>query len=262
MEARGPGMGETMRRDFKSGSVYLGDCHEILPSLSDDSVEIVVTSPPYNLNLSGSLKYQSTPTSKDAVNQFKDWYAETGDEEAYQRQQIEIISELLRVSASSVFYNHKIRYAWHSRNKYRTPSRIYHPMDWLSGFPIWCEIIWDRCGIGRPTSRFHTQDERIYQLGKPRKWSNEEGLSNIWKIPPSRNKGHVCSFPEELVRRCLITTTSPGDTVLDPYLGSGTSALVAMREGRRFIGIEKEERFFEFACSRIEEAERGQLCLL
>lgn len=191
-------MGETMRRDFRSGSVYLGDCHEVLPSLQTDSVEIVVTSPPYNLNLSGSLKYQSTATSKDAVIQFQHWYEETGDEELYQRQQIEVVTELLRIAASSVFYNHKIRYAWHSRNKYRTPSRIYHPMDWLSGFPIWCEI----------------------------------------------------------------TTTSKGDTILDPYLGSGTSALVAMREGRRFIGIEREERFFDLACSRIEEAERGQLCLL
>jgi DNA modification methylase len=129
-------------------------------------------------------------------------------------------------------------------------------MHWLGRFPIWCEIIWDRCGIGNPTRRYHSQDERIYQIGKPRKWKNSElKLTNIWKFPPSRNDGHVCTFPEKLVENCILPTTDPGDVVIDPYMGSGTTAIVAIKNGRRFIGIESNREYFDFACSRIEELE-------
>ena len=81
------------------------------------------------------------------------------------------------------------------------------------------------------------------------------GLTNIWKFPPSRNEGHVCSFPEKLVETCILPTTEEGDTIIDPFLGSGTTAIVAMKHNRRFIGIEKDKEYFELACSKISELE-------
>ena len=244
-----------IKREFKNGVVYLGDCQEVIETLGRNSVEVCVTSPPYNLNKRYS-NYENSKTSKSMTEKYDKWYADDMPEWEYQGWQQSVIHSLTRVCASSIFYNHKIRFAWHSRNIFRSESNLHHPMQWLSKFPIWCEIIWDRCGIGNPSRRYHIQEERIYQIQKPRKWNNEMGLTNIWKFPPSRNEGHVCSFPEKLVENCILPTTEEGDTIIDPFLGSGTTAIVAMKHNRRFIGIEKNREYFELACSKISELEK------
>ena len=238
---------------FENGIVFNEDCIDVLKVLDRNSIEVCVTSPPYNL-CKRYTDYKSTKTSASMKRKYDKWYFDEMPEWEYQGWQQSIIHSLMRVCHSSIFYNHKVRFAWHNRNIYRTESNLHHPMDWLSRFPIWCEIIWDRCGIGNPTRRFHTQDERIYQIGKPRKWSNTEGLTNIWRIPPSRNDGHVCTFPEKLVENCILPTTDEGDYIVDPFLGVGTSAVVAVKNNRKFIGIEKNEEYFEKACENIEKA--------
>ena len=243
-------------KEFKHGIVYLGDAQEILEKLDRNSAEVCVTSPPYNLCKRYS-DYTNAKTGKSMTEKYEKWYPDDLPEWTYQGQQRSLIHSLVRVCKSSVFYNHRIRYAWHNRNLYRTQSNLHHPMHWLEGFPLWEEIVWDRCGIGNPSRRYHSQNERVYQIGKPRKWHNEEGLTNIWKIPPSRNAGHVCTFPEKLVENCILPTTETGDTVLDPYLGSGTTAVVAIKHGRRFIGIEIDPEYFELACKNIEAAEQA-----
>ena len=244
-------------REFKDGVVYNADCMEVLASLGRNSAEVCVTSPPYNLN-KRYTDYSTTKTSAGMAAKFDKWYADDMPEWEYQGWQQAVVHELMNVCQSSVFYNHKIRYAWHSRNIYKNENKIYHPMHWLNKFPIWCEIIWDRCGIGNPTNRYHNQTEKIFQIGKPRKWNNTEGLTNIWKFPPSRNQGHVCTFPEKLVENCILPTTEEGDVVIDPFLGAGTTALVAIKHGRRFIGIEKDKEYFELACKNIEELYKGE----
>jgi site-specific DNA-methyltransferase (adenine-specific) len=244
-----------IKREFKNGVVYLGDCMEVMETIDRNSVEVCVTSPPYNLNKRYSDGGHSK-TSKSMTEKYDKWYDDDMPEWEYQGWQQSVIHSLMKVCASSIFYNHKVRFAWHNRNIFRSESNTHHPMHWLSKFPIWCEIIWDRCGIGNPSRRYHIQEERIYQIQKPRKWNNEMGLTNIWKFPPSRNEGHVCSFPEKLVENCILPTTEEGDIIIDPFLGSGTTAIVAMKHNRRFIGIEKDKEYFELACSKISELEK------
>tara|TARA_R100000664_G_scaffold31423_1_gene44993 strand:+ start:795 stop:1589 length:795 start_codon:yes stop_codon:yes gene_type:complete len=242
-----------MKKEYPHGVLYLGDCMGVLQQMERNSVEVCVTSPPYNLCKRYS-DYSNSKTSKSMTEKYEKWYFDEMPEWEYQGFQQAVIHSLLRVCHSSIFYNHKVRFAWHNRNIFRTPSNLHHPMHWLDKFPIWCEIIWDRCGIGNPSRRYHIQEERIYQIGKPKKWNNELGLTNIWKIPPSRNKGHVCTFPEKLVENCILPTTEEGDTVLDPFLGSGTTAVVALKHGRRFVGIEKNPEYFKLACENVEAA--------
>jgi len=266
-------------KEFKNGIMILGDCLEVLsdrkvkeietedkkdpsktiktmvPFIQRNEVEVVVTSPPYNLCKRYS-DYKIGKTSTRMTEKYEKWYEDDLPEWEYQGQQQAVIFQLMRVARSSIFYNHKVRFAWHARNIYRTNSNLHHPMHWLHKFPIWCEIIWDRCGIGNPSNRYHIQEERIYQIQKPRKWDNKDlKLTNIWKIPPSKNDGHVCTFPEKLVENCILPTTDIGDVVLDPYMGSGTTAVVAIRHGRRFIGIEKDPEYFELCCENIKKTE-------
>lgn len=235
----------------ENGKLYLGDCLEVMEGMEKNSVEITVTSPPYNINKRYS-DYKKSKTSEYMSERYKKWYKDEMPEWEYQGWQQSVIHELLRVSNSSIFYNHRVRYAWHNRNLYRSPSNIYHPLDWLNKFPIWCEIIWDRCGIGNPSNRYHICEERIYQIGKPKKWNNSLGLTNIWRVPPSRNDGHVCTFPQKIVENCVVPTTDEGDIVFDPFIGGGTTAFVCEELKRKWIGIEISEEYCENIVKKIQ----------
>jgi site-specific DNA-methyltransferase (adenine-specific) len=230
-----------------------GDCLQVLRALPDRCVDAVVTSPPYNLNKTGS-EYGGTRVADKHRNKFDQWYADEMPEDEYQRWQKRCIAEFLRVCCGSVFYNHRLRYAWHGRNKYRLPSNIYHPLQWLGDFPIWAEIIWDRGGTSSPTGRVNLAHEYVYQIGRPKHWSKGGGNS-VWHInPESSTDEHVCPFPVELARRCAKEGSWPGETVLDPFMGSGTTGVACVQTGRRFIGIELDRTHFATAERRINDA--------
>ena len=83
-------------------------------------------------------------------------------------------------------------------------------------------------------------------------WS-EWGSRAVWEIPSVRaNDDHEAKFPVELPRRVIELLTNPGDTVLDPFIGSGTTAEAAVLEGRNYIGIEKSAEYVELARRRIQ----------
>lgn len=87
---------------------------------------------------------------------------------------------------------------------------------------------------------------------------NETGKRNrrsVWTVATRPYKGaHFATFPEELVRPCILAGSKPGDTVLDPFCGSGTTGAVAAQEGRDFIGIEINPKYSKMSEQRIREA--------
>lgn len=87
---------------------------------------------------------------------------------------------------------------------------------------------------------------------------NETGKRNrrtVWTIATKPYKGaHFATFPEELVRPCILAGSRPGDTVLDPFSGSGTTGAVAVQEGRDYIGIEINPEYIKLSEQRIREA--------
>ena len=80
---------------------------------------------------------------------------------------------------------------------------------------------------------------------------HDKGYTTVWKIAPERGSLHVCPFPVEIPVRCIETTTNLDDTVLDPFMGSGTTAIAALNLGRRFIGYEKDKATFDYAVGRL-----------
>jgi DNA modification methylase len=77
--------------------------------------------------------------------------------------------------------------------------------------------------------------------------------STVWNLPPARRDGHPAPFPCELARRAIRLSTWPGESVLDPFAGSGTTLLAARQLGRRAIGMERSERYCELAVSRLAQ---------
>jgi len=243
-----------------NATLYLGDCLDVLEEIADDGCNWCVTSPPYNLKKEKN-RVPTTAASAAMSAKYDAWYDDDMVESEYQEGQKSVIRQLLRVCTDSVFYNHRIRYAWHSRNKDAPECRVHHPMHWLSDFPIWCEIVWDRRGGSTPTGRYQQAHEFIYQLGKPRQIHRSMGMLDVWAIAPDSGSGHVCAFPSRLVENCLAPHAVSGETVIDPYMGSGTVGIVAKSLGLKFIGIEKDPANFDLSCKRISEAQ-GQMRLI
>ncbi len=85
--------------------------------------------------------------------------------------------------------------------------------------------------------------------------SRRKALREFTKCPKGMDKEHPCEKPESLMRWCL-DFLPEAQTILDPFMGSGTTGVAAVQMGRKFIGIEREERYFQIACKRIEDAQR------
>ena len=221
-----------------------------MKGIPDGAVDLVVTSPPYNIvsEYSGGGPHSNRKTFYRNYNSDA-WYDDDMPESEYQKWQKDCIAEMLRICSGSVFYNHKVRYAIKRRGV------VYHPMDWLSSFPLWCEIIWQRDMCGQNVPRFNSVDERLFQFNRPKVW-NERGYSTVWHLRHEQNRlGHPCPFPLTIPRRCIQCTTDPGAIVLDPFLGSGTTAVAAKQLGRRYIGIEINPDYCKIAEDRLRQEE-------
>lgn len=119
-------------------------------------------------------------------------------------------------------------------------------MSWLclSDAQFYQEIVWHRKSTMAMDERYvFNTTERIYWFckGKPAVYKSQVATayrSDVWDITPERQRGHPAPFPEQLAENCILLTTQPGDTVYDPFAGSGTTMVVAERQGRNSVGTE------------------------
>ena len=239
-------------------TLYHGDALDIVPSLT--GVACVVTSPPYN-TLGSRI-----PDRPTGMHSRSGWmakvrnvgYADDMDETAYVKWQAEIAARIgtATVPGGSMFYNHKLRY----RDKV-----VFHPLDIVRTFPGWSfrqELIWARNGSTTLNAQmFAPNDERIYWMtrdGADHRW-NQMAASwlTVWRMNAENGSPHPAPFPTDLPARCIQATTGPGDLVLDPFSGSGTTAYAAKMLGRRAIGIESDERWCEMAATRCSQEVLG-----
>ena len=229
-----------------------GDALTVLRAMPAAIVDLSITSPPYNKqekNNGGLVK-----------RVVYDDYRDTLPEEEYQAQQVETLNAIYRVTkeGGSMFYNHKIR--WEK-------GEMFHPMDWLrqTDWLVKQEIIWDRTIAGNIRGwRFWQVEERIYWLYKPQDGmkrgkelrSKDAKLTSIWRAVPENNNPHPAPFPLWLPARIILSVLEEGKPglVLDPYIGSGTTALAARLLGFNYLGIDISKHYLHHAKRRIEHA--------
>jgi len=90
----------------------------------------------------------------------------------------------------------------------------------------------------------------------PAAWFGGRCVPSVWDGPSPGDKQHPTQKPEGLMRWCVVNTVKPGSVCLDPFMGSGTTGVACVKEGRSFVGIEQDETYFDIACKRIEDAQR------
>jgi DNA modification methylase len=104
--------------------------------------------------------------------------------------------------------------------------------------------------------RFYRVEEDLYILGKKAKgfkWNkNCAKYLSVWRIPPSKNNGFPCSFPIEIPKRVIEAFTNENDIVLDPFMGSGTTARVARKLNRHFVGFELNPEYCKIIEKKIQ----------
>jgi site-specific DNA-methyltransferase (adenine-specific) len=240
-------------------TLYLGDCMEILPTLA--KVDAVITSPPYNqlesLPKKGSGMWAKSTGGAGFLRKWaEDSYPDDTPEPEYQAEQNAIFAALSDVCSdtASLFYNHQVR--WRS-------GECIHPVKWFqpAGWNLRQEIIWNRAGGMMFNARMFCRfDERILWFVRGPKWvwnQSSVGHGTVWNIAreqQQQGKEHPVAFPLELPMRCIAAATNVGGVVLDPYMGGGTTGVAAAMARRAFIGIEREPKYFDIACKRIEQA--------
>lgn len=221
-------------------TIYHGDCREVLPTLAP--VDHVITDPPYTERTHGMAK-----TNKGAGHGVKAIsFAPFTDEELSAA--LEACGRLARRWViASLDYAHAATFDASPPNGLRS-LRVGV---WVKPNPM-PQISADRPAQGwEAISFFHRAD------AKPR-W-NGGGQSGVWMHPVVQNAGHPTVKPLPMVIDWVRLFTDEGDLILDPFGGSGTTAVAAKLNGRRCILVEREERYCAVAVSRIEQAQPGRL---
>ena len=222
-----------------SQSISITDCLEGMSELDDNSIDCIVTSPPYNKKgLLGKVALGNQIWGKFNIDYNS--YGDDMPEEDYQAWMVAFLNECYRVIKPDA----------------------YLPTDFLqhSYANLYQLIIWDR--RNSPNIRNDVLvpcTEHIYWLckDKPKTFRNaldSSYIGEVWVNPPERQKKHPAPFPEQLVRNCILLTTEENDTILDPFMGSGTTALVSQSLNRRWLGFEIDEKYAKIAEDRLNSS--------
>jgi site-specific DNA-methyltransferase (adenine-specific) len=211
-----------------NATLYLGDCLEILPTLP--KVDAVVTDPPYGIN--GG----SGGDARDFKKGHYEMHGWADTPEYVASTPVEVVRYCI---------TNGIRAAV-------TPGRrcafLYPHPDDIGGFWIPGAAMNGRWGFG-------LLDPILY-YGKDPRAGKGAGTSGTLVTEPAGVDGHPAAKPVGAMKWLVNKASLLGETVLDPFMGSGTTGIAALFLGRSFIGIEREPAYFELACRRIEDAHR------
>src|SRR3954449_5501894 len=230
--------------------IICGDVVEVLKQIPDDAADVVITSSPYNLKNSTGNGMKDGRGGKWANAALQKGYSHHHDcmpHHEYVEWQRQCLAEMLRVipDDGAIFYNHK----WRVQG-----GLLQDRQDIVSGFPVRQIIIWKRKGgINFNKGYFLPTYEVIYIIAKP-KFTLAPGANSfgdVWEFTQEMGNPHPAPFPIALIER--IVSSTKAQIVLDPFIGSGTSAVVAKFLGREYIGIDISPEYCKMAESRIEK---------
>jgi site-specific DNA-methyltransferase (adenine-specific) len=236
-------------KDFLN-KIMCGDAVQIMKQIPDGAVDLVVTSPPYNLKNSTGNGMKDGRGGKWANAALQKGYTHHSDcmpHDEYVKWQRACLNEMLRIvpDNGAIFYNHK----WRVQD-----GLLQDRQDIVSGFPVRQIIIWRRKGgFNFNPGYFLPTYEVIYLIAKPkfRLSTKANSHGDVWEFTQEMNNEHPAAFPVDLIDRIVASTNAK--TVLDPFMGSGTTAISAINHKRDFIGIDLSPEYCKMAETRIKQ---------
>lgn len=247
--------------------ILAGDCIEAMNSLPESSVDLIFADPPYNLQLRGDL-HRPDNSLVDAVDDHWDQFGSFADYDRFCRDWLAAARRLLKPNGAIWVIG-----SYH--NIFRLGAELQN-----QGFWILNDVVWRK---SNPMPNF--RGKRLTNAHETLIWAskteaskytfNYEALKALnegvqmrsdWVLPictgnerlkdSHGDKAHPTQKPESLLHRVIVGTTNPGDVILDPFFGTGTTGAVAKMLGREFIGIEREESYRAIAEARIARVRR------
>lgn len=251
-------------RDFK---LFNEDCATGLKRIEAESIDLVVTSPPYdNLRTYNGFSFDFEKIAKELYRVIKPggvivWIVsdgvENGSETGTSFKQALFFKELGLNLHDTMIWK-KDTSAFPESTRYN--SIFEYMFVFSKGKPKTIHLIEDRKNLWSGTKvhgTFRNQDGSMSERSE--KWKEIECKAygsrfNVWEIPTEKNNktGHPAVFPSSLAKDHIISWSNRGDTVLDPFSGSGTTAIEALNLDRKFIGFEISKEYYEKSLERIE----------
>lgn len=245
----------------QDGRLIVGDCIAAMQALDAESVDLVFADPPYNLRLRGELT-RPNHSRVDGVDADWDKFDSLAEYDAFTRDWLAAARRVLKPDGAIWVIG-----SYH--NVYRLGAALQD-----LGFWVLNEIVWRKANPmpnfrGRRFTNAHetlvwaARDERArycFNYEAMKALNDGVQMRSDWFLPictgaerlkVDGQKAHPTQKPESLLYRVLLASTRPGDTVLDPFFGTGTTGAVARKLGRRFIGIERDQEYAEVARRRL-----------
>jgi DNA modification methylase len=244
-------------------TIHQGDCVALLKQIPDNSVDLIFADPPYNLQLNGELT-RPNQTKVDAVNDEWDKFASM---EIYDTFTNDWLRECRRVlkSTGSIW----VIGTYH--NIFRVGASLQDLGFWMLNDVVWIKtnpmpnFKGTRFNNAHETMLWATKSEKskyTFHYHSMKTMNDDLQMRSDWFIPICQGeerlkvngqKAHSTQKPEELLYRVILSTSNVGDVVLDPFSGSGTTAAVAKKLGRKFIAFERESFYIDVANNRLKE---------
>jgi len=246
-----------------SNKIINGNTLKILKTIPNKTFDLVFADPPYNLQIGKKLKRPDN-SKVNGVNDKWDQFKSFKDYDNFCKEWLSECKRVLKVNGAIWVigsYHNIFRIGYHIQN---------------TGFWILNDVIWKK-NNPMPNfkgTRFTNAHETLIWASKNKnskytfnyqslKCLNDDlQMRSDWTLPIcngseriKRNgkKVHSTQKPESLLHRVLLASTNKGDSVFDPFLGTGTTAVVAKKIGRNYFGIEKEKKYFKVAKQRLEK---------
>ena len=204
-----------------NATLYLGDCVEILPTL--DNVDALVTDPPYG------MKFQSN-------------HRMIKHQKIHNDESDEIAVEVIKWGIENVKHSIYAFGRWDNIYGYPKPKSLI----------TWVKNNWSMGDLHHEHAR-QTEVAFFYAL-KNHKFETKRP-TDVIHFPRTCNEFHPTEKPVGLMKQFCSWTSG---TILDPFMGSGTTGVAAVQMKRKFIGVEREQKYFDIACKRIEDAQRQE----
>ncbi len=244
---------------------------EFMPELPDKCVSLMVTSPPYNIDIRYGNEWKNGRVTKSKGKK----YADRLEEEEYRKMLFNVFNETKRVLKDD-------GQLWLNIKNRCVDGNIIPPfwvMDYFNDMFLKNIIIWNFDWGGSTNKRFSsryeyvfffTKDDKKYTFNlddvkipalnyRPDRYKNQlKNPTDVWKISLVSGNSlerteHPAQYPEELIERIVKVGTNKGDLVLDPFMGSGTTAVVAKRLERQYVGYEIEKEFIDISEKRLAD---------